>query len=70
MRKIFSSLGIAISNFRILHYGLTKEEINLEDLPQIENLQDYFVIVPDLTGLKVTNRGKWLRKSRGQGEDG
>ncbi len=65
-RKIFSSLGVAIPNFRTLHYRLTKEEINLEDLPQIENLQDDFVIVLDSTGLKVTNRGEWLRKKHGK----
>ncbi len=35
-RKIFSSLGVPIPN--TLHYRLTKEEIKLEDLPQIEKL--------------------------------
>ncbi len=65
-RKIFSSLGVAIPNFRTLHYRLTKEEINLEDLPQIENLQDDFVIVLERAGLKVTNRGEWLRKKHGK----
>ncbi len=48
-------MGVAIPNFRTLHYRLTKEEINLEDLPQIENLQDDFVIVLERAGLKVTN---------------
>ncbi len=59
-------MGVAIPNFRTLHYRLTKEEINLEDLPQIENLQDDFVIVLERAGLKVTNRGEWLRKEHGK----
>ncbi len=59
-------MGVAIPNFRTLHYRLTKEEINLEDLPQIENLQDDFVIVLERAGLKVTNRGEWLRKKHGK----
>ncbi len=65
-RKNFSYLNLATSKFRTLHYRLTKEEINSEDLPQIEKLQDDFVIVLESIGLKVTNRGEWLRKKHGK----
>ncbi|MEM5813193.1 MAG: IS5 family transposase [Candidatus Aenigmatarchaeota archaeon] len=65
-RKIFSYLNLATSKFRTLHYRLTKEEINSGDLPQIEKLQDDFVIVLESIGLKVTNIGEWLRKKHGK----
>jgi len=61
-RKLLSFLGVKVPNFRTLHYRFTKEEINLQDLPQVRDLPQDFVIVLDSTGLKVTNRGEWIRK--------
>ncbi len=60
-RKLFSFLGIKVPNFRMLHYRFTKEEINLQDLPQVKDLPQDFVIVLNSTGLKVTNKGEWIR---------
>ncbi len=61
-RKLLSFLGVKVPNFRTLHYRFTKEEINLQDLPQVRDLPQDFVIVLDSTGLKVTNRREWIRK--------
>jgi len=56
VRKTFGRLGIKIPNFRTLHYRLSKGEFGLKELP------DDIVIVLDSSGLKVTNRGEWLRR--------
>ncbi len=45
----------------MLHYRFTKEEINLQDLQQVKDLPQDFVIVLNSTGLKVTNKGEWIR---------
>ena len=65
-RKTFGRLGIKIPNFRTLHYRLSKGEFGLKELPKVEELPQDFVIVLDSSGLKVTNRGEWLRKKWGK----
>jgi len=40
-------------------------DISLESFPDPEELPDDFVIILDSTGVKVTNRGEWLRKKQG-----
>jgi hypothetical protein len=62
VRKVFVGLGIKIPNFRTLHYRLSKEEFRLKELPEVEELPEDFVIVLDSSGLKVTNRGEWIRR--------
>jgi len=41
-------------------------KIDLSNFPSPEDLPDDFVIVLDSTGIKVTNRGEWLRKKHGK----
>jgi transposase len=41
-------------------------KIDLNSFPSPEDLPDDFVIVLDSTGIKVTNRGEWLRKKHGK----
>jgi len=65
-KKVFGELGIKIPNFRTLHYRLTRGEYCLNELPKIEELPQDFVIFVDSSGLKVTNRGEWLRKKWGK----
>jgi len=65
-RKTFGNMGIRVPNFRTLHYRLSKGEYSLKELPQVEELPDDFVIVLDSSGLKVTNRGEWIRKKWGK----
>ena len=65
-RKTFSSLGIEIPNFRTLHYRLSKGNFALGDLPNVEELPEDFVIVLDSSGIKVTNRGEWIRRKWGK----
>ncbi len=69
-RKIFGALGLKIPNFRTLHYRFTTSDLNLSDFPDPEELPDDFVIIVDSTGLKVTNRGEWLRKKHGKRRKG
>ena len=49
-----------------MKYGGIYTNFETVPLPQIENLQDNFVIVLERAGLKVTNRGEWLRKEHGK----
>jgi len=65
-KGLFSSLGVKIPNFRTLHYRFSKMDISLESFPDPEELPDDFVIILDSTGIKVTNRGEWLRKKHGK----
>ncbi len=65
-RKTFGELGIKIPNFRTLHYRLSKGKFCLKELLGVEELPQDFVIVLDSSGLKVTNRGEWLRKEVGK----
>ena len=65
-RKLFGALGLKIPNFRTLHYRFKTMDIDLKDFPAPEDLPDDFVIVLDSTGIKVTNRGEWLRKKHGK----
>ena len=65
-RKTFGKMGIRVPNFRTLHYRLSKGEYSLKELPQVEELPDDFVIVLDSSGLKVTNRGEWIRRKWGK----
>ncbi len=65
-RKLLGALGLKIPNFRTLHYRFTTSDIDLSNFPDLEELPDDFVIILDSTGVKVTNRGKWLRKKRGK----
>lgn len=41
-------------------------DINLKDFPCLEELPDDFVIILGSTGIKVTNRGEWLREKHGK----
>jgi len=61
-RKTFGNIGIRVPNFRTLHYRLSKGEYSLKELPHVEELPDDFVIVFDSSGLKVTNKGEWIRR--------
>lgn len=61
-REVFGALGLKIPNFRTLHYRFTHSDISLSDFPEPEELPDDFVIILDSSGIKVTNRGEWLRK--------
>jgi len=65
-RKVFGSLGLKVPNFRTLHYRFTTSDISLSDFPDPEELPDDFVIILDSSGIKVTNRGEWLRKKHGK----
>nr|WP_121011984.1 IS5 family transposase [Hydrogenivirga caldilitoris] len=65
-RELFGSLGLKVPNFRTLHYRFTTSNFNLSDFPDPEELPDDFVIILDSTGVKVTNRGEWLRKKHGK----
>jgi len=49
-----------------LHYRFTTSNISLSDFPDPEELPDDFVIILDSSGIKVTNRGEWLRKKHGK----
>ena len=65
-RKVFGGLGIKIPNFRTLHYRLSRGEFRLKELPEVEELPEDFIIVLDSSGLKVTNRGEWIRRKWGK----
>ena len=65
-KGLFSSSGVKVPNFRTLHYRFSKMDISLESFPDPEELPDDFVIILDSTGVKVTNRGEWLRKKHGK----
>jgi len=65
-KKTFGNIGLKVPNFRTLHYRLSKGEYSLESLPQVEELPEDFVIVLDSSGLKVTNRGEWIRRKWGK----
>ena len=65
-RETFRELGIKIPNFRTLYYRLSKGEFCLKEFAQVEELPQDFVIVLDSSGLKVTNRGEWLRRRCGK----
>lgn len=65
-REVFGALGLKIPNFRTLHYRFTHSDISLSDSPEPEELPDDFVIILDSSGIKVTNRGEWLRKKHGK----
>ncbi len=65
-RKTFGNVGIRALNFRTFHYRLSKGEYSLKELPHVEELPDDFVIVLDLSGLKVTNRREWIRRKWGK----
>ncbi|EDP75758.1 IS5-like element ISHysp1 family transposase [Hydrogenivirga sp. 128-5-R1-1] len=65
-KKLFQNSGLKIPDFRTLHYRFKTMEINIKDFPDPEDLPDDFVIVLDSTGIKVTNRGEWLRKKHGK----
>ena len=65
-REVFGALGLKIPNFRTLHYRFTHSDISLSDFPEPEELPDDFVIILDSSGIKVTNRGEWLRKKHGK----
>ncbi len=65
-KKVYGGLGIKIPNFRTLHYRLTRGAYCLNELSEIEELPQDFVISLDSSGLKVTNRGEWLGKKWGR----
>ncbi len=65
-KKLFQNSGLKVPDFRTLHYRFKTMEINIKDFPSPEDLPDDFVIVLDSTGIKVTNRGEWLRKKHGK----
>ena len=65
-QKLLSLLGIKVPNFKTPHYRFSKMNINLQDFPEPQELPDDFVLILDSTGLKVTNRGEWLRKKHGK----
>jgi transposase len=57
-RYIFGRLGMMIPNFRTICYRNKKIEIEY-DIG--EKLKDDAIIVLDSTGIKITNRGDWMR---------
>ena len=65
-KKLFESIGTKVPDFRTLHYRFKTMDIDIKDFPDPEDLPEDFVIVLDSTGIKVTNRGEWLRKKHGK----
>ncbi len=65
-KQILGTMGLKVPNFRTLHYRFKTMDINFKDFPSPEELPDDFVIILDSTGMKVTNRGEWLRKKHGK----
>lgn len=65
-KKLFESMGTKVPDFRTLHYRFKTMDIDIRNFPDPEDLPDDFVIVLDSTGIKVTNRGEWLRKKHGK----
>ncbi|MEN3039766.1 MAG: transposase, partial [Candidatus Kryptonium sp.] len=65
VKELFKKMGIPtqIPDFRTLQYRHSREDFNFQHLPQdLQDLPQDSVVVLDPTGIKLTNRGKWLRK--------
>ncbi len=51
-KRLLSSSGVKVPNFRTLHYSFLRTDIKLESFPAPEGLPDDFVIILDSAGVK------------------
>jgi transposase len=58
IRAMFGGLGILIPNFRTIWYRNKKMEIEYD---MGEEISEDAIVVLDSTGIKITNRGEWMR---------